>query len=72
VVLCGFEPSTYPVPGDFEDAEVYLERMRNARRLLYVGMSRAMRGLMVLRNDVCAHQALHDLQPDHWHVEVVE
>jgi mRNA-degrading endonuclease RelE of RelBE toxin-antitoxin system len=72
VVLCGFEPGTYPESGDFEDAEVYLERMRHARRLLYVGMSRAMRGLMVLRNDVCAHQALHDLQADHWHVEVVE
>jgi superfamily I DNA/RNA helicase len=72
VVLCGFEPGTYPELDDFEDAEVYLERIRHQRRLLYVGMSRAMRGLMVIRNDACAHQALHDLQPDHWYVEVVE
>ena len=71
VVVCGFEPGTYPEQAHFEDQDVYLERMRNERRLLYVGMSRAMRGLMVIRNGDCTHEALHDLKPEHWHVEVV-
>ena len=71
VVVGGFEPGTYPERAHFEDEDVYLERMRNERRLLYVGMSRAMRGLMVVRNAECAHEALCDLKPDHWHMEVV-
>ena len=71
VVVAGFEPGTYPERANFEDEDVYLERMRNERRLLYVGMSRAMRGLMVVRNAECTHEALCDLKPDHWHMEVV-
>lgn len=71
VVLCGFAPGTYPEADDFEDREVYLERMRNERRLLYVGMSRAMCGLMVIRNAACSHETLHGLVADHWHVEEV-
>lgn len=69
VVVCGFEPGTYSNQSDFEDYDVFLERMRNERRLLYVGLSRAMRGLMVIKSNNCTHKALEDLKPEHWHVE---
>lgn len=72
VVVCGFEPGTYPNEVDFEDPEVFLERMRNERRLLYVGLSRAMRGLMVIKSNDCTHKALEDLKPDHWHMENIK
>ncbi len=72
VVICGLEPGTYPDRDDFEEDSVYLERMRQQRRLLYVGMTRAMRGLMVMRDDECEHEALLELDTDNWHVEVVE
>jgi hypothetical protein len=71
VVVCGFEPGTYADPADFEDLAVYQERLRNERRLLYVGMSRAMRGLMVSVQADCQHEALLELPPEHWHLEVV-
>jgi superfamily I DNA/RNA helicase/mRNA-degrading endonuclease RelE of RelBE toxin-antitoxin system len=71
VVVCGIEEGTYPVPDDFNDEDVYLERMRHERKLLYVGMTRAMRGLMVIRNKKCKHAALENLKTDNWHVEDV-
>lgn len=72
VVVCGFEPGTYPTEVDFEDREVYLERMRNERRLLYVGLSRAMRGLMVIKSNSCNHEALEGLKPENWYLEEVK
>lgn len=69
VVVCGFEPGTYPIESDFEEPEVFLERLRNERRLLYVGLSRAMRGLMIIKSSDCRHKALKDLRPEHWHME---
>ena len=71
LVVCGFEPGTYPTRDTVPDAEVYAERMRNERRLLYVAMSRAMRGLMVVRNAECGHEALLGLDSKNWHVEEV-
>jgi superfamily I DNA/RNA helicase len=71
VVVGGFEPGTYPVATHFDDLAVYQERLRHERRLLYVGMSRAMRGLMVIVQSNCEHEALLGLPPEHWHVEEV-
>jgi superfamily I DNA/RNA helicase/mRNA-degrading endonuclease RelE of RelBE toxin-antitoxin system len=71
VVVCGFDPGTYPVAEEFDDPAVYQERLRHERRLLYVGMSRAMRGLMVAVQADCRHEALLGLPPEHWHVEEV-
>lgn len=59
------------MPEDFDDEDVYLERMRHERKLLYVGMTRAMRGLMVIKNKECEHEALANLKTDNWHVEDV-
>ena len=71
VIVCGFEDGTFPVRNNFDEEEVYLERMRHERKLLYVGMTRAMRGLMVIRNSGCSHEALINLKTDNWHVEEV-
>lgn len=70
VVICGLEPGTYPDRDDFDEEAVFMERMRQHRRLLYVGMTRAMRGLMVVRDDECEHEALLELDSENWHVEV--
>ena len=71
VVVGGIEDGSYPVRDDFEEEEVYLERMRHQRKLLYVGMTRAMRGLMVIRNKGCDNEALVNLNVGNGHVEEV-
>jgi superfamily I DNA/RNA helicase len=69
VVVAGLETGAWPVPEDFEEPELYAERARHERRLLYVGLTRAMRGLMLLAPQGCRHPALEDLDTTHWHVE---
>ena len=69
VVAAGFHEGTYPVAGDFEEPELFAERMRHERRLLYVAFTRAMRGLMVMVPAGCRHEALTQLDVSHWHVE---
>ncbi len=69
VVAAGFDEGTYPVADDFDDPELYAERMRHERRLLYVGLTRAMRGLMVVVPFGCRHEALVELDAGDWHVE---
>jgi len=70
VVVGGFYQGTYPVEQDFDDVDLFAERMRHERRLLYVALTRAMRGLMLVVPKDCRHRALVDLDPDHWHLEV--
>lgn len=72
VVVCGFHEGTYPVEADFDDAGLFAERMRHERRLLYVGLTRAMRGLMLIVPKGCRHQALSGLDTARWHVEEAE
>jgi len=69
VIVCGLVPGTYPVASEFGDPDVYLERMRHERRLLYVGMTRAMRGLMIIMPEGCQHEALMGLNTENWHME---
>ncbi|MBK7074596.1 MAG: UvrD-helicase domain-containing protein [Myxococcales bacterium] len=69
VVAAGFHPGTYSVPEDFDEADLFAERMRNERRLLYVACTRAMRGLMVMVPAGCRHEALLQLDSSQWHVE---
>ena len=69
VVAAGFEEGTYPVADDFDDPELYAERMRHERRLLYVGLTRAMRGLMVVTQKGSRHEALAEIEPGDWHIE---
>lgn len=69
VVVCGFLPGTYPVKLDFEDQNVFQERINNEQKLLYVGLSRAMRGLMLIRPKDCKHETLNDINLEYWHVE---
>jgi superfamily I DNA/RNA helicase/mRNA-degrading endonuclease RelE of RelBE toxin-antitoxin system len=72
IVVCGFEDGTYPKREEFGDEAVYEERLREARRLLYVSMTRAMRGLMLMVPRECSYQALEELNRTHWHLEEVE
>jgi superfamily I DNA/RNA helicase/mRNA-degrading endonuclease RelE of RelBE toxin-antitoxin system len=69
VVVAGFHEGTYPVAEAFDVPELFTERMRHERRLLYVAFTRAMRGLMVMVPADCRHEALTQLDPSQWHVE---
>ena len=69
VVVAGLAEGTYPVPEDFDEPELFAERARHQRRLLYVGLTRAMRGLMLLEREGCRHPALAELDLSHWHIE---
>ena len=69
VVVAGLEESSYPVPEDFDEPGLFEERARHERRLIYVGLTRAMRGLMLLVPAGCRHPAIEDLDLTHWHVE---
>lgn len=69
VVVAGFYDGTYPVEQDFDDEGLYAERMRHERRLLYVSLTRAMRGLMLIVPKGCRHPALVSLDPARWHPE---
>ena len=69
VVVAGFHDGTYPVADDFNEPDLFAERMRHERRLLYVAFTRAMRGLMVMVPAGCRHEALLQLNPAHWHLE---
>ena len=69
VIVAGLECGAWPVPEDFEEPNLFAERARHERRVLYVGLTRAMRGLMLLVPQGCRHPAVVDLDLNHWHVE---
>lgn len=69
VVSAGHWEGTYPEPDDFEEPALFEERMRHERRLLYVGLTRAMRGLMLVVPKRCRHHALLEIDEENWHVE---
>lgn len=69
VVVAGLESGHWSVPEDFDEPDLFAERARNERRVLYVGLTRAMRGLMLLVPQGCRHPAIVDLNLNHWHVE---
>jgi len=69
VVVCGLNPGRFLFKANNESPETHEEKLRQERRLLYVGMTRAMRGLMLLHNDECEHEAILGLDPGNWYVE---
>lgn len=69
VVVAGLDGGAWPVPEDFEEPDLFAERARQERRVLYVGLTRAMRGLMLIIPQACRHPAVVDLDLSHWHVE---
>ncbi len=71
VVLAGLRPGTYPTLAAHETPEAYDEALRHHRRLLYVGMTRAMRGLLVLQPRDWHDPALSALDPTRWNVQEV-
>lgn len=71
VVVCGFQEGSYPVAQNFDDPDLFDERMRHERRLLYVALTRAMRGLMLIVPKDCQHLALVGLDASNWSVEEI-
>lgn len=71
VVVTGFSGGGYPHRGDYGDADLYTEHLNGHRRLLYVGMTRAMRGLLVVCPEDCDDEALDGLASGNWYVEDV-
>lgn len=69
VIVAGLDSGNWPVPEDFEEPDLFAERARHERRVLYVGLTRAMRGLMLMSPQGCRHPAVVDLDLNHWHVE---
>jgi len=72
VVIAGFVPGTYPLPTEDPDGGLYNELMANESKLLYVGMTRAMRGLMVIVNSSCKHKILCGLTSGNWSIEEIK
>ena len=71
IVLAGFYTGTYQQPDQPEMADIYQEWLANERKLLYVGMTRAMRGMMVVTTETCQHEVLMSLSSENWVVEEV-
>lgn len=70
VIIAGLPPGKLLYQRDVSD-EIFQERLKQERRLLYVGMTRAMRGLMVIQNLECEHEALVNMDTKNWYVEEV-
>ena len=69
VIVAGLDSGNWPVPEDFDEPDLFAERARHERRVLYVGLTRAMRGLMLVVPQGCRHPAVVNLDLNHWHVE---
>ncbi len=71
VVIAGLRPGSFPVLEAFATTEEFEEAMRTHRRLLYVGMTRAMRGLLVLQPKGWSDPALGALDASGWNIQEV-
>lgn len=69
VIVAGLDAGNWPVPEDFDVPALFVERARHERRVLYVGLTRAMRGLMLIVPQGCRHPGAVDIDVNHWHVE---
>ena len=68
VVVAGLWPGSWPDNAQFDSDGAYEEELSAHRRLLYVGLSRAMRGLVLLQASDCNDPVLESLQPEHWEI----
>ena len=68
VVVAGLWPGSWPDRARFDSNGAYEEELSAHRRLLYVGLSRAMRGLVLLQASDCSDPVLESLQPEHWEI----
>jgi superfamily I DNA/RNA helicase len=71
VVIAGLRPGSYPTLDGYATTEEFEEAMRAHRRLLYVGMTRAMRGLLVLQPKGWRDPALAALDATGWNIQEV-
>ena len=66
VALAGFLASNYPVIPHDASAEEHAEILAKERRTIYVGMTRAMRALLVVIPAVIDTQLLRGFDPTYW------
>lgn len=52
--------------------EMLNEQLKNEKKLLYVGMTRAMRGLLVLLGEAADQNLFADLSSENWSVEIIK
>lgn len=71
VAVGGICTGSFPNHEDYDDEELYEEHMRTHRRLIYVGMTRAMRGLAIVIPEGCENEALTDIESNNWHIETI-
>lgn len=71
VVLAGFD-GEYPYTNADASAEERGEKLAQERRTLFVGMTRAMRALLVVRHGACTSPLLEEFDAAVWNVEVCE
>lgn len=69
VVLAGFTKGSYPDREKYPNEQTYNERNDQFRRLLYVGMTRAMRDLLVIYTNACTSEPLLELTEENWTIE---
>jgi len=68
VALAGFVNSNYPIiPGDASDEECK-EILARERRTMFVGMTRAMRALLVVVPVTANTPLLHGFDPTFWNL----
>lgn len=66
VCIAGLDKKSFPrIPDPVDEVEIK-EIMKITRRTLYVGMTRAMRGLMVLYNGRAQSSLIKELDRKHW------
>jgi superfamily I DNA/RNA helicase len=66
VVLLGLEEGVLPRQAEDMEDEERAEEARSARRLVFVGMTRAMRGLLALYPQDRPSPFVYDLRSDDW------
>lgn len=69
VVVTGLDGRVFPKLDEAMGEEEYVEEISNSRRVLYVGMTRAMRGLMLLYSKQNPSTLVSELTKDIWYTQ---
>ena len=69
VALAGFKPHNYPAIPDGATSDERDELLSRERRTMFVGMTRAMRALLVVIPAGATSSLLHGFDPSLWNVD---
>ncbi|MDQ0878977.1 superfamily I DNA/RNA helicase/mRNA-degrading endonuclease RelE of RelBE toxin-antitoxin system [Paenibacillus sp. V4I3] len=68
VCIAGIEGRAFPKLTVQLEEEDYLEELKNTRRTLYVGITRSMRGLLLLYSKKNPSRLVQELDAEYWHI----